>query len=213
MIRHRRAKEEAVRLCLRNGGGTEVDAAQGQQTARRPVGIGAQQIAAALQQANLLPFAPVAAIGKLEPGKRHQVENPVWGDIDRGGRGELVFERSKQLLVQHRSRSVIEPRPRQTQRGDRAEIGHHRLIEARQQQGREPSLAHLSGAEVNLPELTELDQHGPCRQRRSHIVEIGGLHPQMILVVAADGAERLLPGLQRLECLVEHIRFSPHGAG
>src|SRR5262249_22141785 len=98
---------DAVRLAS-FGRRAEVDATQRQQTARRLVGIWAQQIAAALQQAQLQALTPVAAIGELQPREGDEIEDPIRCEIDRCGSGELVFEGSEQLLVQRRRRRIGE---------------------------------------------------------------------------------------------------------
>ena len=76
---------DAARFLCFGCSDAKVDAAKRNQPACSLVGIDAQQIAAALQQPHLLPFPPVATIGELEPCKRHEVEDPVGGDINRRG--------------------------------------------------------------------------------------------------------------------------------
>src|SRR5205823_14521362 len=85
-----RVNDTARTLCLGTGD-AEIDAAQRQQAARRLVGIGAQQVAAALQQPQLLPLRPVAAIGELEPRKGNEIEDAVGGEVAGRGDGGLLL--------------------------------------------------------------------------------------------------------------------------
>ena len=182
----------------------------------------AQQVAAGLQQAQVLALEPAAPVRQAQRGEGHQAEHAVGGEVEPLERGDPAVQRPEQLGVELaggvflgcRTAALQQGRQQPGRVGHRPQVDQHRLrLEADQQEPGPAGLPQLTGREVDRLVLAQLEQAAAGRQHGADLLQAGGAHAEVVLVGAADLAQgRLLASRARAGPWSRH-RSGRHGPG